>query len=74
MKGFLILINDALLGRKVLLKYEENKPFKKSKEEFSLSNFLKDQSCFEFEKIDKRPYGIDKEFVLDLFMPKDSNF
>ena len=33
-----------------------------------------DQSSFEFEKYDKKLYGIDKEFILDLFMPKDSNF
>ena len=48
--------------------------FKLQKEDFNLSSFLKDQSSFEFEKYDKKLYGIDKEFILDLFMPKDSNF
>ena len=87
MKALVLLVNDSLLGRKILFRYhsndldktqsnQDNSTFKLT-ENFTLDKFLQSNS----KKFDPtincnttKLFGIEKEFFLDLFMPKDSNF
>lgn len=70
MEAILLLGLDNLLGRKILFKAVKKQNVELFLgEDYDLVNMIESST-----KTHKKIFGMQKEFILDVFMPKDANF